>query len=148
MGEADRIYSILTRELGLIRARATGVRKDVSKLRGNLEPISLTEVSLVKGKNDWRLTSASHIKSITLSEFLARPLLMLEKLVQGEENHPELFDAIEQFVISENEHDEIFEITLVAQILFHLGYLNKSDLDLDKKGLIKAINSGLEASML
>lgn len=156
MKEADRIYTIMTRDLGLVRAMAIGVRKEVSKLRGNIEPFSLSSVSFVKGKDYWRLTSAELIQSISSSPSFARPLALLEKLVQGEAPHSELFDAVEEAVLFYPERgrgvsrprDEMFEIRLVSQILFHLGYLKKTDLDLDKKDLIQAINEGMHASHL
>ena len=148
IGEADRIYTILTRDLGKLHAQAIGVRKNVSKLRGNIEPFSLSNISFVKGKNYWRLTSAEHIQNITPSPFVARPFSLISKLIPGEEPNPELFDVVEQFVLSPKSDDEMFEIRLVSQILFHLGYLKKSDLDLDKRTLIKAINNGIQSSDL
>ncbi len=144
--EADRIYSILTRDFGLVRARALGVRKESSKLRGNLEPVSLSSVSLVRGREYWRATSAEFLKSIPFSPFIARPLALLEKLVQGESANPELFDAVEAALASD--FDEESEIRLVASILFHLGYLKESDLSLGTAPLIKVINEGLKASHL
>ncbi|MDO8590079.1 MAG: DNA repair protein RecO [bacterium] len=148
MREADRIYTIMTRDLGLVRAMATGVRKEVSKLRGNLEPFSLSSISFVKGKEYWRLTSAQLLQKISGSSGIARPLSLIEKLVQGEDPHPELFDMLEQSVLFLHPDDEMFEIRLVSQILFHLGYLNEADLDLDKKAIIKAINEGMQSSHL
>lgn len=145
--EADRVYSIMTRELGLVRATATGVRKDSSKLRGALEPFSLSSVSLVRGKEYWKATSASVLKKVPSVPEIARPLALLEKLVQGEAPNPELFDAIKGIVLSSHGYD-MFEIHFVATILFHLGYLKEEDLKLDKKGLIKAINNGLDVSHL
>ena len=135
--EADRIYSILTRDLGLVRATAIGVRKEASKLRGAIEPVSLSTISLVRGKEYWRLTSAEFIKRLEKSQ----PLILLEQLIQGESAHPELFDAVEKNIESE-------EVTLVSQILFHLGYLKESELNLDKKSLVKAINEGIHQSHL
>jgi len=146
--EADRIYSILTRELGLIRATAIGVRKEASKLRGALEPFSLATVSLVRGREYWRATSAQFIRNIPPSPAIARPFYLLEKMIQGEAPHPELFDEIELAVLSPTFDDETSEIHLVSKILFHLGYLKESDLDLNKKELVKVINKGLEASHL
>lgn len=146
--EADRIYSILTRDLGLVRASATGVRKESSKLRGALEPFALSSVSLVRGKDFWRLTSAELLRKLPATDALARPFSLLEKLVQGESAHPELFDMIEQFVSGEREDGEMFEIMLVAHMLFHLGYLKAEDLTREKPALIKAINHGLEQSQL
>lgn len=146
--EADRIYSVLTRDLGLIRATALGVRKESSKLRGNIEPFSLSSVSLVKGRDYWRLTSAELIRPVAALPSIARPLSLIEKLIQGEESNPELFDIIEQSIRSVELNDEMFEIRLVSQILFHLGYLKEKDLTLDKKTLVKAINDGIQASHL
>ncbi|KKT85482.1 MAG: repair protein RecO protein [Parcubacteria group bacterium GW2011_GWD1_44_9] len=146
--EADRIYTIMTRDLGLVQATALGVRKEASKLRGALEPFVLSKISLVRGKEHWRVTSAECIQSISPTPTVARPLVLLEKLVRGEASHPELFDAVEEAVLSSELHDEMFEVRIVSKILFHLGYLKESDLSLDKKSLIKAINEGLQASHL
>lgn len=142
--EADRVYSILTRDLGLIRATALGVRKESSKLRGILEPISLASVSLVRGKEYWRITSVELIERVRAKPEILRPLALLDKLVQGEAHHAELFDAVERGLMVETVSEEQF----VAQMLFHLGYLKETDLTLEKKDLVKAINSGLEASHL
>ena len=79
---------------------------------------------------------------------MARPLALLEKLIQGESSNPELFNVVEKAVLSSQPHDEMFEVNIVSQILYHLGYLKKSDLAVDKKSLIKAINEGLQASHL
>lgn len=135
--EADRIYSILTREFGLIRAIATGVRKETSKLRGAIEPVSVSNVSLVRGKEYWRLTSAEFIKRVERS----KPLELVLTLVQGEDPNPALFDALEENLNSD-------ETELVAKVLYHLGYLQERDLKLDKKALIQAINKGIQASQL
>jgi DNA repair protein RecO (recombination protein O) len=146
--EADRVYSVLTRDLGLIRATAIGVRKDASKLRGSLEPLTLASISLVRGKEYWRITSAQTIENIVSAPEVLRPLILLEKLVQGEASNPQLFEAVQEIILSQKPDDEMFEICLVASILFHLGYLNKEDLILEKSKLILAINHGLEASNL
>jgi recombinational DNA repair protein (RecF pathway) len=137
MREADRLYSILTRDFGLVRAIATGVRKETSKLRGALEPVSISNVSLVRGREFWRLTSGELVRRTKQT----KPLVLLEKLVAGEASHPELFDA----VLENIDRDEVIQ---VSQILFHLGYLEESDLNLERKELIKAINKGIEASQM
>ncbi|MBI2086833.1 MAG: recombination protein O N-terminal domain-containing protein [Candidatus Zambryskibacteria bacterium] len=153
IGEADRIYSVLTRDLGLVRARAAGVRKNISKLRGVLEPFVLSRISLVRGKDYWRVTSAECLRAIPAAAGIARPLALLEKLVQGEAHHPELFDAVEdeitRFKIQDSGFkNEDWEISLVSKVLHHLGYLKEADLNLDKKELIKVINEGLQSSHL
>lgn len=146
VGEADRIYHILTRDLGLVQARAISVRKEVSKLRGNLEPISLANVSLVRGKEHWRLTSSQVICTTSSTSHILRPLTLLTTLVQGELTNPELFDTVESTIF--HPETEVSEETLAARILFHLGYLREEDLNLSKTELIKAINEGLKESHL
>lgn len=146
-GESDRIYNILTRDLGLVRATALGVRKEASKLRGALEPLTLSRISLVRGKEFWRITSSEVIQIFEPIETILRPLKLLEKLVQGESAHPELFDAVIDKLKNFVPSDEA-ETRLVAEILIHLGYLKKDDINLSIKELIKAINAGLEASHL
>ncbi|MFH1472869.1 MAG: DNA repair protein RecO [bacterium] len=176
--EADRVYTILTRDLGLIRASATGVRKEVSKLRSALEPFSLSNISLVKGKEYWRITSAALLENLeeTLRgqgglEMLARAFSLLEKLIRGESANPKLFDRIFQvteFVTNQKlnaKNLEALEIFLVAGILFELGYLSETAIpenllhkslsiellkgvEKNKKSLVKLINSGIEISGL
>lgn len=146
--EADRIYSILTKDLGLINAIATGVRNESSKLRGNIEPFSLSSISFVRGREYWRLTSAEYIRSVPSSPTVSRPLQLVRKLIQGEDPHPELFNAVEETIFSSKHQDEMFEIELVSKILLHLGYLKVSDMDLNRESLIEAINNGIQASHL
>jgi DNA repair protein RecO len=139
--EADRTYAILTRDLGLIWASASGVRKEGSKLRGALEPFVISQISLVRGKEHWRITSAETLRTILPKAETARPLALLERLVAGEAGHPELFDIVE-------EHLDSSETMLVAHALHELGYLKREDLDLGEKELILAINEGLRQSHL
>lgn len=61
--EADRVYTIYTKRYGKIRAMAKGVRKIKSKLAGHLEPFSLTNLMIVKGKMIDKIISARLIES-------------------------------------------------------------------------------------
>lgn len=58
-GEADLFSVLYTREFGKIRVRAQGVRKENAKLKGHLEPLSLSRVSFVLGRQGERLTHAA-----------------------------------------------------------------------------------------
>ncbi|MEK9177832.1 MAG: recombination protein O N-terminal domain-containing protein, partial [Patescibacteria group bacterium] len=57
-GEAGRLMSIFTRELGLVRATAQGIRLEKSKLRYSSQLYSFGIFSFVCGKEFWRLTNA------------------------------------------------------------------------------------------
>jgi DNA repair protein RecO (recombination protein O) len=51
LGEADRIVTLLTRDHGLVRAVAKGVRRTRSKFGSRLEPFAHVDVQLHPGRN-------------------------------------------------------------------------------------------------
>ncbi len=51
LGEADRIITMLTREHGQVRAVAKGVRRTTSRIGARLEPFSLVEVQVHRGRS-------------------------------------------------------------------------------------------------
>jgi DNA repair protein RecO (recombination protein O) len=51
LGEADRIITLLTRERGVIRAVAKGVRKTSSRFGGRLEPFMHVDLQLAEGRS-------------------------------------------------------------------------------------------------
>lgn len=51
LGEADRIVTLLTRQHGLVRAVAKGVRRTKSKFGARLEPFAHIDVQLYPGRN-------------------------------------------------------------------------------------------------
>ncbi len=63
--EADLLVTALAERFGKIRLLAQGVRKHGAKLRGHLEPYSLSQLSFVVGRQGYRLISAE------LMEFFA-----------------------------------------------------------------------------
>lgn len=138
-GENGRIFSLFCRELGLLKAHAQGVRKANSKLRSHLTDFSLNKVSLVRGKNFWRLTGATAEKNYFQIFKLAPSKLktaanivhLLERLLHGEEKNENLFDLVKDgfdFLAElpmEKESILAFETALVLRILHRLGYLGK-----------------------
>jgi DNA repair protein RecO (recombination protein O) len=51
LGEADRIITLLTRERGVVRAVAKGVRKTSSRFGGRLEPFMHVDLQLAEGRS-------------------------------------------------------------------------------------------------
>jgi DNA repair protein RecO (recombination protein O) len=164
--ERDLVVSLLTEEFGLVRATARGVRSSRSRLGGILLDYALINVSLVKGKNVWRLTTAA-LESDLYRELKARPealkafarvLNLLEKLIHGEEPAPALFQDLTlaiKSLIEEEPSVEGWEIATVSSLLFHLGYLSQSDVPKTslealerKKELVNRINTSLKESGL
>jgi len=137
-GEADKVFSLYTRDFGLVRAKATSVRSEHSKMRYAMQRFSRANVSLVKGKRGWRAAGASATKSASgdikgISTF-ARISELVLRLVHGEEKNEYLFAALAEA------HDALMqekcdawatiEIVCVARILYVLGYISNEALSM------------------
>ena len=134
VGEANKIIYLYTKDLGLVAGNAQGVRLLKSKLRYSLQDFSYSKVSLVRGKEVWRITSAGLIDSIVSkvspdSFVLARGLSLVKRLVHGEEKSDELWQVLEsafkfwQSRAVDSIEPEYFEYLLVLRILNSLGYV-------------------------
>ena len=131
-GENDRVYALYTKDFGLVRARATAVRKESSRMRYALQNYSHASVGLVRGNRGWRVGGATAIKTgagdARGTAAFARVAELIVRLVQGEERNPYLFAAIaEAHDALIQEHCDSFatiEIVCVARVLFALGYLS------------------------
>jgi recombinational DNA repair protein (RecF pathway) len=58
LSEASSLVTLLTVEVGLIRARAQGLRKPGAKMASALQTLIESEVMLLRGKEGWRLAGA------------------------------------------------------------------------------------------
>ena len=136
-GEADRFFTLFTRELGLIRANAKGVRLQKSKLRYSLQDYSRSSISFVRGKELWRVTSAriednlyhKHEGDIPTLHLIVNVLSLIKRLVVGEQKDEVLYlILVDAFAFLEtqqsNEELTLCEIIIVLRILDRLGYLS------------------------
>lgn len=140
VGEGSRSLALYTRELGLVYGVARSVREARSKLRYALQPYSLSEVSLVRGKDVWRVTGAREATGYYFAlahaplkqEVAVRILALLRRLIRGEEPHGEIFTLIENglsFLLSESLSDEevaLVECAVVIRLLYLLGYVGET----------------------
>ena len=138
LGEANRLYQILTADFGLINVLAQGVRRDRSKLRYHLQNFSFAHLVLVRGREFWRLVGASELESLkSLSKetavFLRKLALVLQRLVQGEDPHSFIYQDLKQASLLLIESDQQsaqklanLEIFILARFLTQLGYLAPS----------------------
>ncbi len=139
-GEANKMLTIYTRELGLVRAVVQGIRLQRSKLRYSLQDFSYANVDLVQGRDIWRVTSASTISSFPFARvektsllLIARTGSLLERLCQGEEANEKIFDDVVQafYLLDDpelsNESRIALELHLVLRILNQLGYIGDSE---------------------
>jgi DNA repair protein RecO len=141
LGDADKYYHIFTKELGLILASAKSVRKPESKLRYALDDFCISELSFVRGKHYWKITSARDILNIfkTLSldhskrNILVRALNLTKQLLQGEEKNEQLFNLLSgahnflHTTTLTGEELVAFECVLSLRILSSLGYVKNEE---------------------
>jgi len=161
-GEANKVLDILTKDFGFIRATAQGLRHLRSKLRYSLTDFSFVSISLIRGREVWRVTTAtkkgdtlSEIKSRESRESLFRVFALLRRVLQGEEPNHELFDTIVSFFLflSKNEESLSKELLLsseeitVLRVLSLLGYVkdekefgNFLGNDLYSKDILEEVN--------
>jgi DNA repair protein RecO (recombination protein O) len=134
--EANKMLYIFTKELGVVHASAQGIRLLKSKLRYSLQDFSYANISLVRGKDIWRVTNASSVTTRFPNifsqpeyfEIYTKILTLLRRLLNGEEKNEELFALlVKAFDFLETSAPKTFqplsfECILVLQILHNLGY--------------------------
>ncbi len=133
-GETGKYYSIFTRDLGMIYASAQGVRKISSKLRFVLQDFSYLKIDFVKGKDFWRITSASKTNKLEnlsdpkILEVFSSISRLLKRLLAGEDPNRDLFlDLLNGLSVLEKaetkEELRNIEAIIVLRILNNLGYI-------------------------
>ncbi len=141
IGEANKLFVIYTREMGLIRATAQGVRLNKSKLRFALQDFSYAHIDLVRGRDIWRVTSATTVTSFPYARsdeqsllLIARISKLIERVCDGEEANEKIFDDFTQalYLIDDiyitSIRREALELYLVLRIMNLLGYIGESEL--------------------
>lgn len=177
-GEANKMLTVYTREMGLVRAMVQGIRLHKSKLRFSLQDFSYANIDFVRGKDVWRITSARNISTFPYARsskdsllIIARISKLLERLCDGEESNEKIFDDFIQVLhllddinISKKSR-EALELHVVLRIMDSLGYIGESEMlsqymggsiDLDKteillkerQSIISHINKALNESQL
>ncbi len=113
LGEANAFVMVLTPELGLVRARAQGLRASGAKLAHALTTFAESSLVLVRGKEGWRLAGAmleenwfKRMQSAPPRERAARVSGLLLRLVAGEAHDTTLFPIMSGFFSALSEHPE------------------------------------------
>jgi DNA repair protein RecO len=133
IAEESTLLTILTEDLGLVRARAQGLRKPGAKLASTLQTLAEAELVLVRGKEGWRLSGAVPLAnrfqemSGGARAAAARVTGLVLRLVAGEANDSRLYATVAAFLeaLAERasaEHD-------AAECLAALRILNVLGLD-------------------
>lgn len=137
-GEANTFIALLTPSLGLVRARAQGLRRSGAKLAAALATFAESDVVLVRGKEGWRITGAVlrenwfvRLQQLAPRRRAARLAHLVLRLVAGEAQDPALFPILAGFLealalLPEDAHDAA-EVLAALRVLAALG-LDTGDL--------------------
>jgi recombinational DNA repair protein (RecF pathway) len=145
IGEANRRLDLLSEELGLIRANAQGIRYLKSKLRYVLSDYALADVSLVRGKDYWRLVNAVPDEDIfyslspQLRMIFIKVFSLLVRLITGEHPEPDIFwlirgahkfakDLNETEQVNDDKYIKSFESLIILRLLNLLGYVGNEEI--------------------
>ncbi len=172
VGEADRIFSVLTKEFGKIDAIAQGIRRVESKLRYSMSIFSHVRLGLVASRTFWRIVDAEELngwanirKSPEKSAAVFRIAELINRMVKGQEPDAALWEEaksaflfLEQYESGQDEKNlQIFELLTQLRILSRLGYVAEHEkwlnLQLEeaqkmKPLIISVINKALQESQL
>lgn len=173
IAEASALVTLLTKELGLVRARAQGVRKPGAKLASALQSLTGTDVILLRGKEGWRLSGAilaeNYFETLTPSmrECAGRIAHLIVRMVSGESHDgdayvifEELLRVLPELTVSEQELVEILAALYLLQSVGvdagepipdeegRYGETARAYANTNRKELIVRVNRGIEASGL
>ncbi len=107
--EHDLFLRVFSNMFGYITVVAKGTRKATSKLRGNINEYTLATISVVKGKEMFRLTDAKQVFSFTQSRSVVSFFRAAEKL---------FFNHEEEFGLQTHEHIYQMLIRLAKLLVF------------------------------
>jgi len=100
-GEADRIFTIFTKDFGKIKVLGKAIRKIKSKLKFGMEPFYLSKVEFIQGKTGKTLTDVVLVNKFgkirkDLDKLKIAYMIMeaVDNLIRGEETDHRVWDHI------------------------------------------------------
>lgn len=157
IGEADRILTVFTREMGKIQITAKGVRKIASKRASHIEPLNIVSLTLYKGSGMPVLIEATASKHFSkIKEDLAKVGLAYHMCELVEGLCPENQENRQAYQVFENVLHELEILSEEAIKLVHafevellslLGYWSEGMHDLSGAKASYFIESILERKL-
>lgn len=132
---ADKSFLLFTRRGGMLYATARSVREERSKQRYALQVFSRINISLVRGKQGWRIGSVESVGNL-FSEASSRAvrgsvvsvMKLVRQYIHGEETNHTLYDEVSEGLdllisLPSDTSVNIWEVFIKARILYQLGYI-------------------------
>jgi len=131
-GEADRLLTLYTRQLGKTRVLAKGARKIASRKAGHIEPFTHVKMQLAKGKDMLILTQADTVdaylplrEDLILTSQASYVLELLDRFTyEGETENPSTFRLLTDTLarLASNNDSWLVIRYYEMRLLDHLGF--------------------------
>ena len=153
--ENDKVYLLFTDKAGMIYARAISVKRSGAKLQAVLSSSPFLNLTLVRGKNSWRITEArtelAKLKKTESLQAFYRVLKLLIKILPTDTKESAVFLELEKLykaLLAPNREIKDLELIAVHNILSILGYIDSiRSIDfkerIDKEKMLKSVNKAL-----
>ncbi len=161
--EHDLLVRVFSSVFGYMRIVAKGTRRATSKLRAHIQEYSLARIAVVKGKEMFRLTDASHTFSFVQSKSVVNFLRYAETLFFDDENEHgtqvniDMYDMIlriSKFLVYLAHRDTDSDTLVYAKLAKHFftvyvrglqGFLHKTNIegvrDMTDESFLEYLNS-------
>ena len=133
---SDKSFLLFTRDAGMLYATARSVREEVSKQRNALQDFSRIRVSLIKGKQGWRVGSVeaehndfSAAKDREVRGSVVLIYRLLRRFIRGEEASADLYDFIIHAldtIAQPQPNRRILDLYIQIHIMSLLGYVDQA----------------------
>lgn len=136
-GEADRLLTIYTKDLGKITCLAKGVRRPRSKKAGHLELGNWCKVFIAKGKNLDLLTEVEVKKAFGIADFsqekanrIYHLLELVDSLTELHQKSSQVFILLVGFLkkVAKEEEFNLVSLTFKIKLLSSLGFFSARSL--------------------
>jgi len=129
--ENDSKVIVYSLEKGKLELVARGTKKILSKLASHLEPITLSDLMVIKGRQVNYVGTAISEESFqsikgSLEEIflVGETINLFNSLVKEQEPDPQLFYLLRDFLflVNDNEEAELFDVAFKIKLIEILGY--------------------------
>jgi len=117
-GEADRLLTVFTRELGKVRVVAKGVPKTQSRKAGHLEPFMQTTMVLAQGRDWWVITQAETVNGffslradLEMTGYAAYVIELMDKFTYEDGPNAPLYRLVTETLLRLEAGDPLFVVS-------------------------------------
>ncbi|HET7378226.1 MAG TPA: DNA repair protein RecO [Anaerolineae bacterium] len=132
LGEADRLLSVLSRDLGKLRVNAKGARKTASRKGGHIELFTRSKMLIAKGRGDIDIVSQVEMtepyrglhEDLTRSTYAHYAVELVDAFAEEGTAQPEIFDLLAEALgwIATSSNLPLAMRYFELQLLTHAGF--------------------------